>query len=100
MSEKWEEIEGYIYEYHREWILQGVSMPFLPANGKHGNGGPKIKCILKIPVEEKKIVITESEFQKILDLTTFDSWQEFEDKIKQKLFSKQVCDQTASKERE
>lgn len=89
MSEKYTEYTIYLHkkllteENLEEWKTCGSN-----------NKDEYTKCILKIPVEEKKIVITESEFESIInsfyriDKYSNETYINAEG-LKQKLFSKE-----------
>lgn len=79
---KTKEIEGYIYENHLPWLLKQTKMPFMPDGCEEENSGPRLKAKLIVTIPERKVTITESEFDEMAKQWLGpDSRKEFKEKL-------------------
>lgn len=85
---KTKEIEVWVDDNYFPWFKDGASMPIHP---QKPTGGPSFKATLVIEIPEKKIEISESEFEEVLRYAEKDH-ANYTNRIRQKLFGTQRDD--------
>jgi hypothetical protein len=70
---KTREINGHIYANHLCWLEKSLKMPFMPEGyEEEGICGPRLKAKLIVELPERKVEISEAEFDEAFGMCAFE----------------------------